>query len=464
MDPGLTSPDAAPVVLPLVPPPDPVALLAACRDLPRPLLLDGADPLHPLGRRSYLMADPVAIAEGDAADWPTLADRLRATLTGDTRPDPALPPFQGGWAGWFGYELGAAFDRMPRVAHPSVPLPDCSLALYDVVIAWDHATGDAWLISTGVDATGRRSRERAVTRAAAWAPRLRAATEALPPAPPPAAAAPATADFTPAAYRTAVAQVVDAILAGDLFQANLTQRFTVPVAEDPVTLYRRLRARTPAPMGAFLAHPRAAILSASPERFLRYDAATRAIETRPIKGTRRRVDDAGEDAAQVAALLASAKDRAENVMIVDLLRNDLSRVAEAGSVAVPALCRHEAHPTVHHLVSIVTATLREGLDALDLLAATFPGGSITGAPKLRAMALLADLERVTRGVYCGAIGWLGLDGAMDTAIAIRTMTVADGVAAVHAGGGVTARSTPEEEYQESLDKARALLGALGAAP
>jgi para-aminobenzoate synthetase component 1 len=255
--------------------------------------------------------------------------------------------------------------------------------------------------------------------------------------------------------------VIDYVVAGDIFQANLSQRFTTPFRGDALALYRALRRRAAGSHAAYLDRGRVQLCSMSPERFLQYDPVTRHVETRPIKGTRPRDHaDPGHDTSLAADLLTSAKDRAENVMIVDLLRNDLHRVCEADSVAVPSLCRLETHAAVHHLVSIVTGTLRPGLDALDLIAATFPGGSITGAPKLRAMDIIAELEPVARGAYSGAIGWIGHDGALDLNIAIRTVTLVDDVASVHAGGGITALSEPAAEYQETLDKAQALLDAL----
>ncbi|MFV1960068.1 MAG: anthranilate synthase component I family protein, partial [Planctomycetota bacterium] len=232
----------------------------------------------------------------------------------------------------------------------------------------------------------------------------------------------------------------------------------------PFDLYRRLRAKNPAPFAAYLAFEDLVLASASPERYLRVRG--RQVETRPIKGTRPRGHTPEEDAAQARALRASEKDRAENVMIVDLLRNDLSRVCRPHSIQVPDLCVLETFATVHHLVSTVCGTLREGVSSVDLLRAAFPGGSITGAPKLRAMEILSELEPVRRGPYCGAIGYLGFDGAVDTSIAIRTFAVrpsADGAATAsfHAGGGVVADSDPAAEYEESLDKARALACALG---
>ncbi len=446
-----------PLIIPLDPPPDPLELLERFAHRPFPALLDGAADHHDLGRYSYFSADPIAIVRGYAADWPAHRDRLRATLDRTTPIDPTLPPFQGGWIGWLGYELGAAFDRMPRVAYDPLRQPDISLACHDWVIAWDHAVDQAWLVSTGLAADGSRDAGRAADRAAevlAMGQRTRPTWWGS------FAPVTATPDFTADGYQEAVGTVVERVLAGEIFQANLAQRFAAPFAGCPFALYRRLRALSAAPLAACLDHGTAHLLSASPERFLRLDAGTGAVETRPIKGTRPRATEAVADAALAAELEDSEKDRAENVMIVDLLRNDLARVCAAGSVEVPSLCRLESHPTVHHLVSTVTGTLREGQDALDLLAATFPGGSVTGAPKLRAMAILAELEPVIRGAYCGAIGWLGLDGSLSLSIAIRTITIARGIASFHVGGGITALSEPEAEYQETLDKAAALLAAL----
>ena len=459
-----------PVIVPLdstFSPPDALARLGRW---PRPVLLHSTTPSHALGHCSYFAADPVSVLTGNASEWDTIRTRLRATLDRASAHDPALPAFQGGWMGWLSYELGRTFDRMPLAEPDPFEVPDVALGLYDWVISWDHRTSRCWLISSGIDATGARNENRASTRAAAVMARI-----AVPPAVSSSAAPGASevafaglppglrADFTPAEYRTAVARVVEYILAGDIFQANLTQRFTTPFTGDPLVLLASVERSAPAPLGAYIRHDDVQLFNASPERFLRYDPRSRVVETRPIKGTRRRDPEPRRDGALARELAASEKDQAENVMIVDLLRNDLSRVCDAGSVAVEALCQLESHATVHHLVSVITGRLRAGRDALDLLAATFPGGSVTGAPKLRAMAILAELERVRRGVYCGAIGWLGLDGALDFNLAIRTIIVKHGVAAIHAGGGVTARSDPDEEYRETLDKARALITALAGA-
>jgi para-aminobenzoate synthetase component 1 len=258
-----------------------------------------------------------------------------------------------------------------------------------------------------------------------------------------------------------VERALEHIRAGDIYQVNLAQRFTVPLAESAETLYHRLRAANPAPFAAFLDAGEFQVVSASPERFLLYDPATRRVETRPIKGTRPRGATPAADARLRAELLASQKDAAELVMIVDLERNDLGRVCEYGTVRVPDLRRVEAYPTVFHTVATVEGQLHEGRTVPGLIRATFPGGSITGAPKIRAMQIIEELEGLRRHVYCGAIGYLGFDGRVDLNIAIRTITVKDGRAYFHAGGGIVADSTPEGEYEETLHKARALAEAVG---
>ena len=404
----------------------------------------------------------MAIIRAGAHDWASARDRVRATFASPPAHQGHLPPFQGGWIGWFSYELGTAFDRITRHGNEPCPVPDIAIGLYDWVIAWDRHAGSAWLVSTGIDATGAvdmlRARQRADSVLERWHAEPRAesvvGSTSLPARP--------RSDFEGAAYQAAVSRVIEYVLAGDLFQANLAQRFTAPFGGDPLALYQNLRATSPAPMAAFVRRGDVSVVSASPERFLRLDMPSRRVETRPIKGTRPRHPDPARDAELAHALAASAKDRAENVMIVDLMRNDLSRACRAGSVQTPSLCALESHPTVHHLVSTVTGELRAECDALDLLATTLPGGSITGAPKLRAMEIISELEPVARNVYSGSIGWIGLDGAMDTSIAIRTVTIANQLASFHAGGGITAQSIPADEYQESLDKAQALIAALGA--
>jgi para-aminobenzoate synthetase component 1 len=268
--------------------------------------------------------------------------------------------------------------------------------------------------------------------------------------------------FTHRGYLTAVTRVREYILAGDIFQANLSQRFEAPLREAPWPLYRRLREINPAAFGAYMDCGDFQVLSVSPERFLRLSGTQ--VETRPIKGTRPRGLGPMHDAMLGRVLSESDKDRAENVMIVDLLRNDLSRVCRPGSVRVPELFSLEHHPTVHHLVSTVVGELEPPADAVALVRATFPGGSITGAPKVRAMEIIAELEPTRRGVYCGSLGYLGADGEMDTSIAIRTCVTTNDRVYFQAGGGIVADSDPEQEYRETLDKARGIIRALAQSP
>ncbi|MEY9511437.1 aminodeoxychorismate synthase component I [Bradyrhizobium elkanii] len=260
----------------------------------------------------------------------------------------------------------------------------------------------------------------------------------------------------------AVQRVIELILAGDLFQANIAQCFSAKVSPlfDPLTFYCQLRSLNPAPFAALLRYDRLTIASSSPERFLKLTG--RQVETRPIKGTIARSADSGEDRRRAEILLASEKDCAENIMIVDLLRNDLSRVCTDNSVEVTALCDLESYASVHHLVSVVRGALAADQDAISLLRACFPGGSVTGAPKVRAMEIIADIEKVAREVYCGSIGFIGFNGQMDTNIAIRTVMIDDELAVFHAGGGITAMSNPEAEYEETLAKAQRLFDAFGA--
>src|SRR5690606_38981037 len=257
------------------------------------------------------------------------------------------------------------------------------------------------------------------------------------------------------AYRTAFARVQDYLQRGDCYQVNLARRFRAGYRGDPWRAYCQLRALGPAPFGAYLSLPFAEILSISPERFLLLEQGR--VETRPIKGTRPRRADPVADAAEAAALRDSDKDRAENVMIVDLMRNDLGRVCRPGSIEVSGLFELESHASVHHLVSTVTGRLREGVTAVDLLAACLPGGSITGAPKRRAMEIIDELEPARRGVYCGAIGYLSDDGRMDTNIAIRTAVCQAGEISYWAGGGLVADSEADAEFEETLHKARPFL-------
>jgi para-aminobenzoate synthetase component 1 len=441
----------------------PAAIYAATR-APYRWLLESAQP-GLMGRWSFITGAPALLlwhragrtylhsaATGQTGAWagdPFAV--LQALLARDTLEVPAeLPtPFPAGWAGYFGYDLRHWVERLTR-GPDDLGLPDCVLGFYDSVLTCNHRTGQALATAWGAGA-GARAR---------WEPILRWAAP-LPDPPPPAPVPPGRVGrtFTPAGYRAVVEAVKAHIVAGDIYQANLSQRFAVPTADDPWTLYRRLRAANPAPFAAYLPCGEATLVSASPERFLQVTG--QRVVTRPIKGTRPRGATPEADRRLAAELRASPKDQAENVMIVDLLRNDLGRVCATGSVRVPELLALESYATVHHLVSTVVGELAPGRDRVDLLRACWPGGSITGAPKIRAMNIINRLEPVTRGPYCGSIGYLSLSGHLDTSIVIRTALVQAGQAYVWAGGGLVADSDPAAEYAETLDKAAALLRALG---
>jgi para-aminobenzoate synthetase component 1 len=267
--------------------------------------------------------------------------------------------------------------------------------------------------------------------------------------------------FDPEGYREAVRRVIEWIRAGDAYQVNLSQRFETEWTDDPLPLYLRLRRASPAPFGAYYSGRGFSVLSTSPERFL-YGAVDGVVQTRPIKGTRPRSEDPDEDSRLAAELQASGKDRAENLMIVDLLRNDFSRVCRPDSVRATDLFRVESYRTVHHLTSTVEGRLRDGVGAADLLAAAYPCGSVTGAPKIRAMEIISELEPVARGPYCGAIGYLGFQGDLDLSVSIRIAVAAAGRIVFHSGGAVVVDSEPDAEYRETLDKARALLATISA--
>lgn len=468
---------ATPLVRLPLPWTDPADAFAPLAGQAGAMLLDSgaADPAR--ARWSFIAADPFAwveasgprvMVDGRAAEGDPFAVLAGLLAPFRREPDPDLPPFRGGVVGMLGYELGGWLERLPMPRDRGIALPDLAVGLYDTVAAFDHHAGQAWVLSGG-EREGDPARRPEVARALAEGLRARLLS------PRPAGQAPRRllaadgwqAELSPQAYQEAVGRVLDYIRAGDIYQANMTQRFLGRLAPGVTAwdAYRALRPRTAAPFSAFLELGGGrAVASGSPERFLRLSADGR-METRPIKGTRPRGATPADDAALAAELLASEKDRAENLMIVDLLRNDLSRVARVGSVRVPTLCGLESYRTVHHLVSVVEAALVPGLGPVDLLRAAFPGGSITGAPKIRAMEIIHELEPARRGPYCGSVAWIGWDGAMDSSIVIRTLCLApDGQGGTcvqaQAGGGIVADSDPAAEYQESLTKAKAMLTAL----
>lgn len=437
---------------------DPVAAFAPWAESPWSMLLDsgGNDPR--LGRYAYIAVSPYrtlrADDEGVRIDGqpagPDPFAALAAELAAFGQSDEAMPrPFAGGAVGLFGYELGRHIERVP--ARHVAGQTEMAVGFYDVIAGFDREARRAWVIA---------ARPEAMARAEAMAATIAAAPRLAAPAPGPGLRLMPELDRD--TYLDRVRQIVDKIAAGEVFQVNFTQRFLSPRPAElrPFDLYRRLKARNPAPFAAFVhIGDDLTLVSASPERFLSLDRGGR-IEARPIKGTRRRSHDSAEDAALAAELVACEKDRAENLMIADLLRNDIGRVATIGSILVPALRALESHATVHHLVSVVEGCLRAGLGPADLLRATFPGGSITGAPKVKAMEIIDELEPGPRGLYCGAVGWIGFDGAMDTSIVIRAVTLTRDHVIAQAGGGIVADSDPETEYAEMMTKVAPALAAL----
>jgi para-aminobenzoate synthetase component 1 len=431
---------------------------AALAAEPWALFLDSGRPFASTGRFDILVADPVAMlvtrgavseirrgasAEHSAADPFHLLRQLLADHWPVDSPPSGLP-FVGGAVGYFGYDLARRIERLPVIAEDSERLPDLAVGIYAWAVVVDHAERRARLVWNDLPHAPSRASVLARLsdrREAGAHPVFRVRS-------------PITTNLDSAAYRRAFDRIKVYIRDGDCYQVNLARRFAAAADGDPWSAYRRLRAQNPSPFGAYLHLPFCRVLSASPERFLELRGSR--VETRPIKGTRPRSVDPERDAALAGELATSAKDRAENLMIVDLLRNDLGKSCIPGSIAVPRLFEVEQHPTVHHLVSTVTGTLRGDCDAVDLLRGCFPGGSITGAPKLRAMQIIEELEPHRRGLYCGSIGYIGFDGAMDTNIAIRTLVQSEGVARFWAGGGIVADSECEAEYRETEDKAVAL--------
>lgn len=449
---------------------EPVTAMRRLAHRPHLTFLDSAARHELLGRYSYLTCDPFStymVADGQAScngealegdPWEALRTLL-AKYPQEYRPD--LPAFQGGVAGFFAYDLNRTLERLPAPAISGQRLPQSILHFYDVVLAYDHRDDRCWIVSTGwPEQDPARRSARAHRRADEFAALLAGSTS-------PWNGSPSTSgrwhsNFSREGYIAAVQRVVDLILDGDVFQANIAQRFSARLSTsfDPLAFYCRLRSLNPAPFAALLHYGKLTIASSSPERFLKLHG--QEVETRPIKGTIARSADPDEDRRRAEVLVASEKDRAENTMIVDLLRNDLSRICTAHSVEVPVLCGLESYASVHHLVSVVTGKLEGDQDAVTLLRACFPGGSITGAPKVRSMEIIAEIERAAREVYCGAIGFIGFNGHLDTNIAIRTVTIDDNVAVFHAGSGITAMSEPEAEYEETLAKAQRIFDAFRA--
>jgi para-aminobenzoate synthetase component 1 len=429
---------------------DPAKEFLSVAHRPFPFLLESAEG----GRYSVVGADPFAVltARGDhlsrlvqgreqksrGSPFKAIRDMLAAWQV-DNPEGLALP---GAAVGAFGYDLGQHFERLPHRAEDDLDFPDLMLGFYDLLTVFDHLEEKAYRVEIRP-----RLRQRAVGPELYRALQRRASSAGVGP------------NFTRERYLAAIARIKEYIAAGDVYQVNLSQRFHARSDASPFSIYRALRAASPAPYAAFLQFGRRSILSSSPEQFLQVRDG--AIVTRPIKGTRRRGATPEEDERLARELLESPKDDAELAMIVDLERNDLGRVCEYGSVRVTAPKVLERHPTVLHLSARVEGRLRAGTDAGDVFRAMFPGGSITGAPKIRAMEIIDELEPTRRAFYTGAIGALGFDGSMNLSIAIRTVLADGSDYYFQAGGGIVADSDPAAEYEESLTKAAAMARALG---
>jgi para-aminobenzoate synthetase component 1 len=434
----------------------------AFRDRSWPVFLDSGRGGGFAGRYDILAADPYLTlttrgatteirCRGQNAISRLDPLELVAEALGDrTEPITGLP-FTGGAIGYFGYDLGRRFEDVPSLADRDIDVPELAIGIYDWAVVVDHEEQRVWLVG----------QDRALESAHDWAGLVASLTaRAAKPRQPFRVLSKVAASFDRASYARAFTRVQDHIRAGDCYQINLTQRFEARVQGDSWQAYERLRRTNPAPYSAFLDLSFAQVLCSSPERFLTLRGDR--VETKPIKGTRPRAADPALDAALAEDLAQSAKDRAENVMIVDLLRNDLGKCCVPGSVRAEPLFAIESFASVHHLVSTVTGQLAPGRHAVDVIRACFPGGSITGAPKHRAMRIIEALEPQRRSIYCGCIGYLGFDGGMDLNIAIRTLLCTGEHIYAWAGGGIVADSVVESEYQESFDKAAALLAILEA--
>ncbi len=439
----------------------------------------GMDP-HKLGRYSFVGSDPFMVLSTRDNECTISQGSEKSSFCGN--PFDALAhflevyrldscsspvPFIGGAVGYFSYDLCHLIEQLPSTTVDDTKLPECYFGFYDLILAFDNLHGKAYVISTGFPETEetkrmKRAKKRLNEVKAQLAQASDSGTEAsLTPASSPIEPALLEGGFTHAEYVAAVEKARQYIIAGDIFEVNLSQRFEAELSITPYQLYRRLRQINPAPFACYLGFDEVQVVSASPERFLRLRGDR--VETRPIKGTRPRGKTPEEDEALANELLNSPKDRAEHIMIVDLERNDLGRLCRFGTVKVTELAVLEVFPTVFHLTSTVVGRLRESKKGIDLLKATFPGGSVTGAPKVRAMEIIDELEPTRRSVYTGSIGYLSFSGDLDLNIAIRTFLVKENMAYFQVGGAVTYDSDPETEYQETLDKARALVDALNMA-
>jgi len=439
---------------------DSAVIFSSLANLPWAVFLDSGFPGSQQGRYDIIAANPVATLETfgnvtkithvdgvieSSSDPFELVRQELARFTVDARC--AGLPFAGGAIGYFAYDLARRLEKLPGLAVQEEQIADMAVGIYRWAVVVDHHRRQTVLVGHGL------SDHEWQDLLARWGPPPPAGHQA-----PFKVNGPIIPNMDREAYGKGFNRIKHYLQEGDCYQVNFAQRFSARCAGDPWLAYLALRQANPAPFSAYLNFSGVKVLSSSPERFLKL--VDGRVETKPIKGTLPRKSDPVEDGRQIECLKNSAKNRAENLMIVDLLRNDLSKTCRAGSVRAPKLFEVESYATVHHLVSTVTGELAAGHDALDLLRSCFPGGSITGAPKIRAMEIIEELEPHRRGVYCGAIGYIGFDGNMDTNIAIRTMQHAQGTIRFWAGGGVVNDSTLDDEYQECFAKAAAMMAVL----
>jgi para-aminobenzoate synthetase component I len=454
--------------------PEPAWCFEALAPRPYSFWLDSGMDAQKLGRFSFMGSGPFLVMKSRGDEITLVRDEVEEKRRGN--PFDVLGellqqykldksngeiPLTGGVVGYLSYDLGHFIEKLPGKAVDDLNLPECYLGFYDTIIAFDHRLNKTYLISTGFPETDD------TRRGARAESRLSELRGLLALAPPPGEIIGAgksgklKANFTHQGYLAAVSKAREFIGAGDIFQVNLSQRLEADITIPSYDLYKRLRKINPAPFASYFSFEGVSIAGASPERYLKLVGDK--VETRPIKGTKPRGKTPAEDKALADSLLASKKDRAENIMIVDLERNDIGRVCRYGSVKVTELAILETYPTVFHLTSTVVGQLKEGKNIIDLLKASFPGGSITGAPKVRAMEIIDELEPTRRSVYTGSLGYIGFNGDADLNIVIRTFIIKDGKAYFQVGGAIVYDSEPESEYIETLDKGRALIRALGLA-
>jgi para-aminobenzoate synthetase component 1 len=466
----------------------PVSVYNHFKGSPYSFFLDSSLSPSGLGKFSFLGIEPFLIFKSKrnliTLDWITGKEEFQGNpffalkgLFRRFKRDKSHPriPFTGGGVGYFSYDLKDFNERLPDRAIDDINIPDCLVCFYDTILAFDHFSGEIFIASSGFPEKGKRRIYRRKARLESLKNKLSAIDRGsasvsysygdrsqLSGIPSGRDLSPSRlrleSNFTKDSYIRAVRSAKEYIKKGDIYQVNLSQRFEVTLKQDPFDLYRILRTINPAPFASFLNFGDVKVVSASPERFLKKEA--RHIETRPIKGTRPRGAGPSEDKKLKRELISSAKDRAENLMIIDLERNDLGRICEYGSVRVKEFMACEEYATVFHLVSAITGKLRPAIDAIDCLINCFPGGSITGAPKIRSMEIIEELEPVKRSVYTGSVGYIDFNGDMDTSIAIRTFIIKGKSAYFQVGGGIVYDSDPEKEYQETLDKAKALMDSI----